>query len=87
MGIDRRAPEQYHDILAGSVAPILCGEHRVLRVEREVTGSGRGKMAEEGRVYVCEICGQEVKVLVSGIGTLVCCDQPMTLKEEEGPKR
>jgi superoxide reductase len=41
-------------------------------------------MAEEGRLYLCEICGQVVKVLVSGIGTLVCCDQPMTLKEEEG---
>jgi superoxide reductase len=41
-------------------------------------------MAEEGEVYVCEICGQVVKVLVSGIGTLVCCDQPMTLKEEKG---
>lgn len=39
-------------------------------------------MAEEGKVYVCEACGQEVKVLVSGMGTLVCCDQPMKLKEE-----
>jgi len=40
-------------------------------------------MAEEGKVYVCEICGQEVTVLVSGIGTLVCCDEPMVLKEDE----
>ncbi len=40
-------------------------------------------MAEEGKVYVCEICGQEVKVLVSGVGTLVCCDQPMVLKDDE----
>ncbi len=39
-------------------------------------------MAEEGKVYACEICGQEVKVMVSGVGTLVCCDQPMKMKEE-----
>ncbi len=39
-------------------------------------------MAEEGKVYVCEICGQEVKVMGSGVGTLVCCDQPMKMKEE-----
>jgi len=39
-------------------------------------------MAEEGRAYVCEICGQEVRVTKAGKGTLVCCNQPMTIKEE-----
>jgi desulfoferrodoxin-like iron-binding protein len=39
-------------------------------------------MAKEGKTYVCEICGQEVRVVKSGVGTLVCCDQPMTQKEE-----
>jgi superoxide reductase len=39
-------------------------------------------MAEEGKIYVCSICGQEVKVVKSGMGTLVCCDQPMDKKEE-----
>jgi desulfoferrodoxin-like iron-binding protein len=39
-------------------------------------------MAEEGVVYVCALCGQEVKVLKSGVGTLVCCDQPMDPKED-----
>jgi superoxide reductase len=39
-------------------------------------------MAEEGAVYVCDLCGQEVKVLKSGVGTLVCCDQPMNPKED-----
>ncbi len=38
-------------------------------------------MAEEGKIYVCDICGQEVKVVKAGAGTLVCCDQPMRLKE------
>jgi superoxide reductase len=39
-------------------------------------------MAEEGAVYACSLCGQEVKVLKSGVGTLVCCDQPMEPKED-----
>lgn len=40
-------------------------------------------MAEEGKTYVCKLCGQEVVVKKSGVGTLVCCDQPMVLEEEE----
>jgi len=39
-------------------------------------------MAEQGKTYVCKICGQEVKVEKSGGGTLVCCNQPMAKKEE-----
>lgn len=39
-------------------------------------------MAEEDKNYVCSLCGQEVKVIRSGVGTLVCCDLPMELKEE-----
>jgi len=39
-------------------------------------------MAEEGKTYVCELCGQEVKVTKAGVGTLVCCNQPMTKKED-----
>jgi len=34
-------------------------------------------MAEEGKIYVCDLCGQEVEVTKSGAGTLVCCDVPM----------
>lgn len=39
-------------------------------------------MAEEGKIYVCSLCGQEVRVVTSGAGTLVCCDEPMNLKED-----
>jgi len=39
-------------------------------------------MAEEGKPYVCDICGQEVKVTKMGAGTLVCCNQPMHPKED-----
>ncbi|HLA37572.1 MAG TPA: desulfoferrodoxin FeS4 iron-binding domain-containing protein [Candidatus Brocadiales bacterium] len=38
-------------------------------------------MTEDGEVYYCEICGAEVKVTKGGAGILVCCDQPMALKE------
>jgi len=34
-------------------------------------------MAEQGKIYVCDLCGQQVEVKVSGAGTLVCCDVPM----------
>ncbi len=34
-------------------------------------------MTSVGEVYVCEICGNKVKVLEAGAGTLVCCGEPM----------
>ena len=37
-------------------------------------------MAEVGKAYVCDLCGQEVEVKVSGAGTLVCCNVPMHAK-------
>ncbi|HDD69491.1 MAG TPA: desulfoferrodoxin FeS4 iron-binding domain-containing protein [Candidatus Bathyarchaeota archaeon] len=30
-------------------------------------------------VYLCEVCGNKVKVLEAGKGTLVCCGQHMKL--------
>ena len=38
-------------------------------------------MAEVGEVYYCKICGNKVKVLEGGKGTLVCCGEPMSLVE------
>jgi superoxide reductase len=40
-------------------------------------------MAKEGGLYVCDICQQVVRVVKSGVGTLVCCGQPMRLFEED----
>ncbi len=34
-------------------------------------------MATAGAVYLCEICGNKVKVLEAGEGELVCCGEPM----------
>ena len=40
-------------------------------------------MTELLQVYRCNICGNIVEVLHTGIGTLVCCGQPMELLEEK----
>lgn len=36
-------------------------------------------MTEVEETYLCKICGNKVKVLESGKGTLVCCGKPMVL--------
>jgi superoxide reductase len=36
-------------------------------------------MTKVGDIYFCKICGNKVKVLEAGKGTLVCCGQPMVL--------
>ena len=35
------------------------------------------------QIYRCDVCGNIVELLHTGIGTLVCCGQPMELKEEK----
>ena len=40
-------------------------------------------MTELGQIYRCRICGNIVTVLHSGVGTLVCCGQPMELLQEK----
>ncbi len=35
------------------------------------------------QIYKCDVCGNIVELLHTGIGTLVCCGQPMVLKEEK----
>jgi superoxide reductase len=37
-------------------------------------------MAEVDEVYKCELCGNVVKVMEGGAGTLVCCGQDMVLQ-------
>ena len=39
-------------------------------------------MGEQGRTYVCQVCGQEVRVEKSGMGPLVCYNRPMVEKED-----
>ena len=34
-----------------------------------------------GKRYVCQACGTEALCNKAGTGDLVCCDQPMGLKE------
>ena len=39
-------------------------------------------MTKRLQVYRCELCGNMVEMIHEGDGTLVCCDQPMTLVDE-----
>jgi superoxide reductase len=39
----------------------------------------------KGEVWRCKICGNEVKVISVGGGTLVCCNKPMELIREGEP--
>ncbi|MBP7086878.1 MAG: desulfoferrodoxin FeS4 iron-binding domain-containing protein, partial [Methanomassiliicoccales archaeon] len=49
---------------------------KALRTEGCVFGTGV-KMTNVGEVYECEVCGNKVKVVEAGGGTLVCCGQDM----------
>ncbi len=48
-------------------------------------------MTELNEVYKCNICGNVVEVLHTGVGQLVCCGKPMELlkekTEEEGNEK
>ena len=39
-------------------------------------------MTKQQEIYKCEICGNIVEVLHSGIGELVCCEAPMKRQDE-----
>ncbi|MBW1824467.1 MAG: desulfoferrodoxin FeS4 iron-binding domain-containing protein [Deltaproteobacteria bacterium] len=39
-------------------------------------------MTQVDEVYLCEICGNKVKVLESGGGELTCCGEAMNKVEE-----
>jgi superoxide reductase len=40
-------------------------------------------MTEQKQIYKCNVCGNIIEVLHSGIGELVCCGQPMELFQEK----
>jgi len=39
--------------------------------------NGGINVTKVGEIYLCEICGNKVKVLEAGKGKLVCCGQEM----------
>ena len=39
-------------------------------------------MTEMLQIYRCEICGNVVEMLHTGVGELICCGEPMQLYEE-----
>ena len=40
-------------------------------------------MTKQNQIYKCNVCGNIVEVLHSGIGQLACCGQPMELMKEK----
>ena len=40
-------------------------------------------MTQKFEIYKCEICGNIVEMTHEGVGTLVCCGQPMTKMVEK----
>lgn len=40
-------------------------------------------MTEQRQIYKCNVCGNIVEVLHTGVGELVCCGQPMELQKEK----
>jgi len=43
-------------------------------------------MTAINQTYKCNVCDNEVKVIHTGAGTLVCCGQPMELSENTEAK-
>lgn len=40
-------------------------------------------MTKLNQIYKCEICGNIVEILHTGVGELICCNQPMNLIQEK----
>jgi len=40
-------------------------------------------MTQLNQIYKCNVCGNIVEVLHTGVGELVCCGQPMELSQEK----
>lgn len=40
-------------------------------------------MTQMSQIYKCDICGNIVEMVHTGVGELVCCGQGMTLQEEK----
>jgi superoxide reductase len=40
-------------------------------------------MTEKNQIYRCNVCGNVVEVLHTGVGQLVCCNQPMEPLQEK----
>ncbi len=39
-------------------------------------------MTKKEEIYKCNLCGNVVRVLEEGAGELVCCGEPMELREK-----
>jgi len=46
---------------------------------KKVVKTKKAQKAEKGNTYLCEICGCEMECVSDSSGTVVCCEQPMSL--------
>ena len=58
---------------------------RILRWHADIEKGEKAmaKVREVGELYRCEVCGNVVDVREVGGGELICCEEPMTLEEDE----
>ncbi len=40
------------------------------------------KMSEAKKLFVCEICGNQVEIIEDGGGEIICCGEPMALRDK-----
>ena len=40
-------------------------------------------MTETNQIYQCHVCGNVVEIIQDGVGSLICCNQPMHLLPEK----
>jgi superoxide reductase len=55
----------------------MRGHELAARTPRPARQRRRSMATKVGETYLCEICGNKVKVLEAGDGELVCCGEPM----------
>jgi superoxide reductase len=55
----------------------------MLRSDNNINNPKKGgDMTKQLEIYKCEICGNIVEMMHTGVGQLVCCDEPMKLYVE-----
>jgi hypothetical protein len=46
---------------------------------KKVVRTKKAQKAEKDKSYICEICGCEMNCVSDSAGTVICCEEPMSL--------
>ncbi len=63
----------------GKIMAIKTESKAVKPKSKKVARTKKAQKAEEGMSYICEICGCEMDCVSDSAGTVICCDEPMSL--------